>query len=388
MSAYRKKTVINLKRLTPLITGAFVLFIALFPDICAKAAKTGVELWLFTAFPAIFPFMTGALVLLKTGASKALGNLLSPVMRPLFDCPGESAYVLVMGAASGNPAAARLCAELVETGRMTPAEMQRTLVFSSTASPLFILGAVAAGMLGNAAYGPIIAIAHYSSALLCGLLLCRTVKNGALPPRLQSVRAKPLPAKPRNVLMESIKDAMQVQLVIGGTIVFFSVVIALLSATGLLAILGSVFSLPLSLFGISPALVAPFMAGLVEATNGCSIAAAAGAPPAQTVAVITAVISFGGLSIAAQSSSFFPPGVKIGFFLLAKAAHALLSAAICALIFPLIAVASVPASAQPPGFVTLLAASGLNFAIILALLSIALLIVRTVSKRRKKENAP
>ena len=44
------------------------------------------------------------------------------------------------------------------------------LTFCSTSGPLFMLGAVGAGMLSSPAAGAVIALAHYLGALLNGLL--------------------------------------------------------------------------------------------------------------------------------------------------------------------------------------------------------------------------
>lgn len=90
-----------------------------------------------------------------------LSVILSPLMRPLFRCSGQASFVWIVSVSSGYPAGARLVSMLRQNRKIDVIEAQRILSFCSTSGPLFILGAVAVGMLGSLEGGTVILVSHY-----------------------------------------------------------------------------------------------------------------------------------------------------------------------------------------------------------------------------------
>jgi nucleoside recognition membrane protein YjiH len=74
-----------------------------------------------------------------------------------------------MSITSGYPTGARLTALFRKQKRITAEEAQRVLSFCSTSGPLFMMGAVAIGMMGSPEGGTIILASHYIAAILIGL---------------------------------------------------------------------------------------------------------------------------------------------------------------------------------------------------------------------------
>ena len=75
---------------------------------------------------------------------------------------------MAMGIASGYPLGAKITRGLYEAGDLTKGEAERLVSFSSTANPVFIVGAVAVGMFKSPHAGAAMALVHYTSALLWG----------------------------------------------------------------------------------------------------------------------------------------------------------------------------------------------------------------------------
>lgn len=103
------------------------------------------------------------------GVVHFLGVLFEPLMRPLFNVPGEGAFTLSMGLAAGYPMDAVITAKFRRQGLCTRVEGERLLAFTNTADPLFIFGAVAVGMFGLPWLGARLALAHYVGAFLVGI---------------------------------------------------------------------------------------------------------------------------------------------------------------------------------------------------------------------------
>lgn len=148
----------------------FTVMLVLFPNTSLVAAVNGIELWLYTVFPAIFPFMTAAIVIDKTNIPMLSGKLFEPFMRPVFNVPGASAIALIMGIVSGYPVGARITASLKKRGLISKTEAERLLCFTNNSSPLFILGAVASGITGRPETGPALLFCHIAASLTVGLI--------------------------------------------------------------------------------------------------------------------------------------------------------------------------------------------------------------------------
>ncbi|MCL2462174.1 MAG: sporulation integral membrane protein YlbJ, partial [Defluviitaleaceae bacterium] len=132
------------------------------------ASAGGLKLWLDVVFPSLFPFMAGVNVLMELGAVETLGRAMGPVMRVLFRMPGAGGFPLVCGMVSGYPIGAKLTARLRERGELSRRQAQRLLGFANNCGPLFIVGAVGAGMFKNAGIGYFILGTHCFSAVLTG----------------------------------------------------------------------------------------------------------------------------------------------------------------------------------------------------------------------------
>src|SRR5690554_4825106 len=129
---------------------AFVVLsaIIIYPLESYQSALSGLNIFLQSVFPALLPFFIASEMMTGLGVVDFLSILLAPVMEPLFRCPGSSSFIWVMSMTSGYPAAARLTAMFIKQKRINPSQAQRILTFSSTSGPLFMVGAVAIGMMG------------------------------------------------------------------------------------------------------------------------------------------------------------------------------------------------------------------------------------------------
>ena len=89
-------------------------------------------------------------------------------MYPLFRIPGAGAAALAMGLASGFPLGAKVTADLRRNQLISRVEAERLVSFANTASPLFIAGAVAVGMLGRPETALALLAAQYAATLAVG----------------------------------------------------------------------------------------------------------------------------------------------------------------------------------------------------------------------------
>lgn len=312
----------------------FTFTLILSPQRAFQAAWRGLELWGTVVTPALFPFFVLAEFLQASGIIRFFGIFLEPVMRPLFNLPGSSAFVLALGFTSGAPTSALLTARLREQKLCTRAEAEKLLGFTSNASPLFLLGAVAVGMFKDPSLGPTLAGAHYLANLCQGFFLGRFFapkEETSLFPKskenlwrqawatLFSFKTPPLGA----LLSEAIRSALRTILTVGGFIVVFSVLLEALTFLGLL----SLPSLLLVKIGFDPTFAQALTASFFEMTLGVKFISEAPVAVSQRVVAASFVLGWAGLSVHAQVASVISrTDIRLFPFILARVRQSILAA--------------------------------------------------------------
>ncbi|MDR1689033.1 MAG: sporulation integral membrane protein YlbJ [Clostridiales bacterium] len=322
----------------PVLVLLFNIFILISPNKIISGAKQGIDLWLNTVFPSLFPFMVGVNILGGLGVINYLGRFLQPVMQPLFGVRGQAGFALAAGFICGCPIGAKTTCDMLQNGQLTKDEAQCLLCFVNNAGPIFILGAVGTGMFKSASAGYLLIAAHYIAAILNGLLLSKNGfnrKGGAgYVKNIISLRKTGEIKTFGQILSESVKDAMETILHIGGFLILFSVIIEMIVAANVFGAFSELFSGVLSLINFPPELLNALLTGIVEMTNGAKNLSPFGVN-VQNLSACAAVISFGGFSIHAQTVSFlYKAELNVGKYFAAKVLHAIIAAALCYVLFP------------------------------------------------------
>ena len=318
----KEKLSSNFVIIIPCLVILFNMFLVLNPAEMIAAAREGLLLWFNQVLPSLLPFVVGANLLAGLGFIRFLGVLAAPLMIPLFKVPGAGAFALLTGLSSGYPMGAKAVAHLRMTRQIRQQEAQRLLAFSNNAGPLFIVGFVGTGLFGSARIGYILLASHIVAAFIVGLIYRffgekTEVAKGGLKRAFEEFHSFRQTEYEGfgSVFGASVKNAMETMVLIGGFIIFFSVLIKTFEMGGLFGLFGNFTGL---------------IAGVIEVANGARIIAQAGAQNPAAVIFAAALISFGGLSVHSQTAHFLR-GTDIKFlpYLFAKVLQAVVSAVIC-----------------------------------------------------------
>lgn len=334
----------------------FTIALVVYPKDSVEAGLSGLKMFWDIVFPSLLPFFVLSELLLGLGLVRGLGVLLEPLMRPLFSVPGIGAFALSMGLAAGYPMDAVITARFREQGLCTRIEGERLLAFTNTADPLFMFGAVAVGMFKSPALGALLAIAHYISAFLVGILFKfwgkRSESREDVSPTAQqrikvpgsifirayreSMKAREEDGRPFGKLLgNAVSESVQTLLMICGFIMFFAVIIQILHVSGLIAIFAWPVALIYHLIGVNPSLVHPTLAGLLEIDIGSAQTAAVNvAPLVQKFALVSGIIAWSGLSVHAQVASVLTQtDIRMAPYFLARLLHAVLAAVLTVFLY-------------------------------------------------------
>ncbi len=323
---------------TVLITISMVIY----PKDAFDSAVMGLNLWWNVVFPALLPFFILSELLMGFGVVHFIGVLLEPLMRPIFNVPGVGAFALSMGLASGYPMDAVITCKFRKSNLCTAVEAERLLSFTNTADPLFMFGAVAVGMFSMPKLGPIIAIAHYISSFIVGIIfrfhgktrdnITTDYNSSRENILLRAIKALYKGRKEDNratgqLLGDAVKSSMNTILLIGGFIILFSVFLRIISIIGVTTYINSFFVWLMNLIGFNPNLAPSLVNGLFEMDLGTMAASQANADITQKVAIASAIIAWSGLCVHGQVASIvIESGIRMGPYMIARLLHAVIAA--------------------------------------------------------------
>ncbi|MEG2119654.1 MAG: nucleoside recognition domain-containing protein, partial [Pseudoflavonifractor sp.] len=209
------------------------LALMVFPQVSMQAARDGLALCYNVIIPSLFPFFVLSSLVVGLGLASYLGRALEGIMRPLFNVGGACASAVVLGFIGGYPVGAKTAISLYESGMCTKTETERLLAFCNNSGPAFILGVVGAGVFGSGKVGLLLYLAHAAASVCIGLLF-RFYKAGGSGGREPRVPPKFHAERFTVAFTDAIKSSFASTLNICAFVVFFTVVIRMLAASGIL----------------------------------------------------------------------------------------------------------------------------------------------------------
>ena len=236
-----------------------------------------------TIIPTLFPCMVACdLLIMGLSPKKDTGGLKERACRFFFNIPAIGMTPFFLGALCGFPIGTKTAADLFRQGKLTPAELDRTLCFSNVTGPVFLVTGIGFSLFGSFKIGLLLYVIQLISALICGGLLARFTKEkeGGMTAQ-SSISSKrtidPMSTVPRSVLA---------MLTVCGYVLLFSAVCGILSSF------------------LQNKLLLLFIYGFLEVGGACAEAANLFLTnPRSAVLLATLAVNFGGMSVHLQAAS-------------------------------------------------------------------------------------
>ena len=242
----------------------------------SQGIKNGLNAAFNLILPSMFIFMIFSNALMASAAAPIAARPFRFLARHVFRIADSDATIVLLSLVGGYPVGAKLLADSVRQGAMSPRTAARMLAFCVNCGPAFLISGVGANLFGSLRVGVILYLSQIMACLAVGFLSSRGVKR-------ENSAAVQRPCESGSVLLvNAVNDAARAMAVICAFVVAFS---ALLPVVTLL------------LDRLSPA-VSLIARGLLEVTTGCqSLAAPAGMDPLLLAALFT---GFGGICVVLQ----------------------------------------------------------------------------------------
>lgn len=307
------------KILLTILVFTVMLAILSSPARYVESAKGGMTLLAGAVLPSLLPFFFLTALLSAIGVTDT--GIISRILKKLYGSPRIGGYVFLMSIISGYPMSAKLLGELYVRGEISREEAENVSAYSSVSGPMFIIGTVGAVLLRNVKSGVIIFVSHLVGSLLNGFIY-RSKKGGKSSPPRAVFSTSP----PSNIISTCAESTARSALTVSVFVILFSVACTLAKTSGLPALIASLGDF----MGINKNLTYGVIYCILEITCGIDYLKNFTSPI--LLPLISASISFGGISIALQSLSFLAGAVSAKKYFLMKTTQSLLSFVVCAVI--------------------------------------------------------
>lgn len=292
---------LNINTLFTILLTLSIIFFVINPSLSISSATDGAKLFVKSILPTMFPFMVICNMIIALDGIKMYSKTLGPIICKPLNLSYSCSFAIIASLLCGYPLGSKYATDLYRNNLISHKEFIRLLNIASNIGPLFLIGAVGTSMLNNTYLGYLLLIPSYLSCFIIGIITKeKKEENLSISPQINlnpSSQTKSL----GEVIKTSIQDAANNILVICGYIVIFSVIINMIN-----------FILPHDFIfiiceklNISIDLVNAILLGSIESTNGCNIVTSSNLNITTQLCIISFLCSFGGLSIIAQTISFF-----------------------------------------------------------------------------------
>lgn len=325
--------IIKIKNLFfPLLFSLFTVSLIFFSSSCSQAVKLGLNLWINSVVPTLFPFFIATELLSHTNIISIIGRFFNIFMKPIFNVRGEGSFAFIMGIISGYPVGAKIACDFRKNNICSKEECERLLSFTNNSGPLFILGTVGITMFKNSTIGILLLITHILGSFTVGFLF-RFWKYNKNNNKFSNSFYKNSTANTVHlsnlgeILSKSITNSISTIFLIGGFIVVFSIITAILSSTNIIKYLSLLFVPLFKVLNIDISFIEPLIFGIFEITNGINNISSILTKNISINIIFSAfLLGFGGISILLQVWSIVSKSdLSIKPYIIGKLLHGLIS---------------------------------------------------------------
>ena len=279
-----------------------------------ECVRYSYQIWINDLFPSLFPFFVISELLINYGFVELLSKLFNSIFHKLFKINGNTSFIFFMSLLSGLPSNAKYARELYLKQKITAQDASKILIFTHFANPLFILGTIS-HFLNSKYLGYIVIISHYLGNIILGLVFRNDNKENNNNSQNKKINNKPLGIVIANAVSKTTDTLL---LILGVTTVFLIIS----------NIVFSNFNLPIYL--------KTFISCFLEMTQGLKYISTLDISNIYKAIMITATLSFGGLSVHMQVAGILSDTeIKYTPFLLARILHSIISTILCIFILNL-----------------------------------------------------
>lgn len=276
-------------------------------------ALSGIQLWLFTVVPTLFPFLIMSDIMVHMNTTDYISVILQPVTKPLLSISSSGNYAIITGLLCGYPVGAKTCADLVKEKKISITEGNYLLTFVNNASPAFISSYIVNALLFGSCSAVYISALIYIPSIMTAFILNPFFRKKMENDKIKNTFGNYC-ASGRFTLETTIFSTVNTLLKIGGYITIFSIFCEFIKL------------IPIHIIKM-------VISGLLEITTGTFLISISTIPLKWKIELIVFFTSLGGASTLFQTKSMISgSGLSIKWYIIGKIICSVLSLLICSVI--------------------------------------------------------
>lgn len=305
------------------ITSVIMIMIAINPKPYIDSVLDSLSIFAVYIFPNLFPFFFFSKVLILQILANDLSQSKKRRRLNIFNAPRIGYSIFAIALISGYPTGAKLISDCYDQKLLDTSRAESIIPFTSTASPLFILGTIGTAHFNNRYIGIALLISHYIGAILNGVLFGKSaILNEHREERPLIIKNQFKAPQISETLTNAVSSSTTSILIVGAYIIIFNVIITLLNSLSIISGISSV----LRLFKVPNEISSAIITSIIEPTRGIIIISKLNYDPKIILPILSVMLAFGGMSIALQSMAFLIKcKIKFRKYLITKVWQSILS---------------------------------------------------------------
>ncbi len=304
----------------------FNIIIISFPNSIISSTKNALLLWFNNVIPSLYPFIILNTILKEMNGFKILGSITKPITKILFKHNESGGVAFISGITSGYPLGGLVTANLLEKKLISLKEANYFIMFTNNVGPLFVVGTIGVTLFNNTQIGYFLLLNNIISSIMLGVLLSFFKKKQDKFSSCNNLLNISNEEKNKNLLFaisNSVISANETILIIGGFIMFYSIILNILEATKIL-----------NIFVDTTMLLIPFINGIqaksiiygfFEMTSGINLLSKNICDLQLDLTIINGILAFGGLSIHGQTLyGVLKTKIKVKNYFIGKFLHTII----------------------------------------------------------------
>ena len=290
------------------------------------ASQEALTLCINIIIPTLFPFFVFSSLSISLGMADILDKIFKRIMKPVFNVNGYCSTAFILGLISGFPVGAKTAISLYQNGQCSKAEAERLLSFSNNAGPAFILGTVGIGIWNSSYIGWILWSTQISASIIVGFIFGKLWKNKKTDNIIEFPIKKSKVVRFLPALTDAVKNSAVNLIYISSFIIFFAIVIRLLSVSGIIPATADILSRIINIESLTANDFENIISGIFEFTTGIKHIGNT-APYSQNLTLTAAILGWAGISVHCQVLSFvYESGLSAAPYIIGKALQTIISA--------------------------------------------------------------
>lgn len=282
--------------------------IVLFAEETSESISKAINSCMTMIIPSLYGLMILSNFMIKSNVYILLGKPFSLISRYIFKLPEELFPILLISNFAGYPVGVLMIKQLIALNKIDKNTAENMMAFCYAPSPTFLMGLIGITLFNNMKTGMLI----YLSCITANFITAFIMGIGKKVP--QKTYNKVSVKFNGNIILSSVEESAKSLFKICIMIIFFSILISILNGLG-------IFTAADALFKEKCINVSDYIKSFFEISN----ISYAQKYCYNSLGIITAIASIGGLCIVMQTAALADGKIKLRKFLIARCVCAVIS---------------------------------------------------------------